>query len=275
MKKLRPKTQGIRKASGLLIAGAMLAALVLPSGVSAFEVLGCPGSIWGQITHEKNTISGSGIMGFVNQGVDWFNLPGDIVLNTFAEYRYRARTQNQKYYNSNGPAVGIILKKSVFQLGMDFYWEHFSELGETSKNREFFLTWFYTWDLKSPDNPKFLGIKLNGLPGSTWGVLTNDINGINGSGAQFFVNQGVNWTTLPGNIDLVTYAEYRYRARTRNQEYYDAQGPAVGVEFRKSYFTWGMDYYWERLPGLGQREDILQFYLTWYYDWDLKKVLKH
>lgn len=249
--------------------------IICGSQVQAFEVQGLPGSTWGQITYENNGISGVGSMGNINQGVDWLTLPGGIVFNTFAEYRYRVRSKNKLYYDTQGPALGIGFKKSIFQLGFDLYWEHFPELGKTSKNRELYLTCFYDWNLKSYDNPGFLGINIKGLPGSIWGTLTYDVNGLNGSGAQGFVNQGIKWATLPGNIDLITFAEYRYRARTKNQKYYDAQGPALGIEFRKAFLNWGIDYYWERLPGLGEGSGKVQIYLTWFYDWNLKKYLKH
>lgn len=253
----------------------MLLGTVFAVSVSAFEIQGLPGSTWGQITYDNDNLTGSGSMGNINQGVDWLTLPGGITLNTFAEYRYRVRAKNKLYYDTHGPALGIELKKSIFQAGFDFYWEYFPELGRTSNNREFFLIGFYDWDLKSSDKPRLLGLNIKGFPGSVWGILTYDVNGLNGSGAQGFVNQGINWGTLPGNIDLITFAEYRYRARTKNQQYYDASGPALGIEFRKSVFSWGIDYYWERFPGLGEASNKVQFYLTWFYDWDLKKLQKH
>lgn len=242
---------------------------------SAFEIQGFPGSTWGNITYDNNKVSGSGSMGNINQGVDWLTLPGDITLNTFAEYRYRIRSKNKQYYDTRGPALGLALKKSIFQLGVDLYWEHFPELNKTYNNREFYLVWFYDWNLKTSENPRLLGINIKGLPGSTWGRLNYDVTGLNGSGAQGFVNQGINWGTLPGNIDLITFAEYRYRARTKNQRYYDAQGPAIGIEFKKSAFSWGINYYWERLPELGEASDRIQLYFIWFYDWDLKKPQPH
>ncbi|MBI3812774.1 MAG: hypothetical protein HY283_11340, partial [Nitrospirae bacterium] len=64
--------------------------------------------------------------------------------------------------------------------------------------------------------------------------------------------------------------EFRYRFRSENKEFYNAYSEAVGLEFKRSPFRLGMDYVWERFPAVGERSDKVQYYLAWYYDWDLK-----
>ena len=113
-------------------------------------------------------------------------------------------------------------------------------------------------------------LSIEGLPGSTWGTLTHDFDSLEGAGIQGYVNQGIDWTTLPGGITLNTFAEFRYRVRTENTDFYNAYGPALGIEFKKSIFKLGADYYWERFPDLDETDAKFQIYLTWYYDWDLK-----
>lgn len=235
----------------------------------AFEIVGLPGSTWGQVTHDADSgLTGTGFMGFVNQGIDWTKLPGDITLNTFVEYRYRTRTENSTYYDTQGPAIGIELKKTYFRLGADYYRERLTELDRTSDNKEFYFSWYYDWDLRGRA-PWFKWGRA--LPGSTWGFVSYDMNSINGSGAMGFVNQGIDWAVLPGDVVFNTFAEYRHRSRTRNKDYYDAEGPAIGIEFRKSYFRFGIDYYWERFTALGESSNKFQYYVTWFYDWNLKK----
>lgn len=244
---------------------AITCALVLSFPSLSFAIEGLPGSTWGHLSHDTDGLTGSGAMGNVNQGIDWTRLSGDILLNTFVEYRYRTRSKLQEYYDAGGPAVGVELKKSFLRLGVDYYWERLPVRDENFQNREFYLSWYYDW--RKP----MKAVPFEALSGSTWGILTHDMDGLTGDGIMGYINQGIDWTTLPANVVLNTYAEYRYRSRTKQQDYFNTQGPAMGIEFQKSYFKLGMDYYWERYPELGTTSENRQIYLNWYYYWDLKQ----
>lgn len=244
-----------------------VAIVCLWPGFGRAEPVGYPGGIWGQVTHDDDQVSGSGGMGWIHQGIDWVSLPGDIMLNTYAEFRYRTRDMNRKYYDSQGPAVGIELRKDFLTVGSAVYWEKLPVLESSSTNRELYVTWYYDWDVNKEN--KFGPFA---FPGSSWGNLTYDVDGLNGSGAQGFVNQGVDWFTLPGGVVTNTFVEYRHRSRTKNNQYYDAGGPAVGVDFRKWFLHFGANYYWERLPMLNESSNRAQIYLTWYYTWDIKDL---
>ncbi|MBI4665580.1 MAG: hypothetical protein HY751_04125 [Nitrospinae bacterium] len=244
-----------------------LLAVVLSSPQAyAYEIHGLPGSSWGLLSYDNDQISGSGVQGFVNQGVDWFVLPGDITVNTFVEYRHRSRTHNQRYYDAGGPAVGLDLHISVVHVGVDYYWENLPVLGEKSERAQAYATTFIEWDLAQENHPTWFAA----LPGSFWGAISYDNDKISGSGVMGFINQGIDWIILPGDIAVNTYAEYRHRSRNENQKYYDAGGPAVGLELRKSPVRLGVDYYWERLPVLGESSERAQIYFGWYFDWNLK-----
>lgn len=255
-----------------LIGVILLSTIFFTAHAGALEIQALPGSVWGQTTYDNDGISGSGFMGFMNQGIEWLTLPGDVKLTTFAEYRLRTRAYNKTYYDTRGPAIGIDFKKSIFSFGLAYYWEYFPGLLTTSKNRELYLTWFYDWDLKPKDKDLFLGIK--GLPGSNWASLTYDINGLNGSGAQGFINQGIDWFKLPGDVMVNTFVEYRFKTRSQNTKYYNTSGTALGLDFKKSVFHFGVNYYWEKLPELNQTSNRAQFYAYWFYTWDLKDYFK-
>ena len=113
-------------------------------------------------------------------------------------------------------------------------------------------------------------LKLRGFPGSTWGTVSHDVDTLVGTGTMGNVNQGIDWITLPGEITLNTFAEYRWRFRNRNDDFYDATSKAVGMDLRRSPLHLGVAYVWERFPNIGERSSKFQYYLTWYYDWDLK-----
>jgi hypothetical protein len=257
----------------------LLYGFVLIAPMSAQGIEGLPGSTWGILTDSVNGLTGSGGMGWVNQGIDWITWPGGITFNTYAEYRYRNRTKQNQYYDAQGPALGFEFKKSFLRMGMDYYWEKFPAWPggvQHSNSGEFYLTGYYDWDLNRFSSINITGV--TGLPGAIWADLTYDAKGLTGSGATGWVNQGIDWTTLPGGIRFNTFAEYRYRHRTKQNQYYDAQGPALGLEFKKSFLRLGMDYYWESypesFPNQPGRSNYLEFYLSWYIDWDLKKLMK-
>jgi hypothetical protein len=252
-------------------AGLFVLILLLVLPVRAMAIEGLPGSTWDQAFHDFDSLVGSGGQGWINQGIDWTTLPGGITFNTFAEFRYRLRTENNDSYNVYGPALGLEFKKYIFHLGVDYYWERFPGLDETDDHWQIYLTLYYDWNLKT----RLLNTSLyQGLPGSTWDAFTQDFTSLVGSGAQGWINQGIDWTTLPAGIIFNTFAEFRYRLRTENTDFYNSYGPAIGTEFRKSIFRLGFDYYWERFPGLNEWDNKWEIYLTMYYDWDLKSLKK-
>lgn len=245
----------------------VLLCIYLPAETLAIE--GLPGSTWGLVNddYDKNGLTGSGAMGFVNQGINWFVLPGGAILNTYVEYRYRGRDKEKLYYNSYGPALGLELRKSYFTAGIDYYRERFPELKETSNSRSLYGTWYYDWQLERATR-RYPTLD---FPGSSWGRVQYDLGGLTGSGAMGFINQGIDWFTFSGGIVVNTFVEYRYRGRTKERSFFNANGPAVGLELRKAFLRFGISHYWERFPVLNQSSNTAQLYVTWYYNWDLMR----
>ncbi|MHB8482604.1 MAG: hypothetical protein ACYDBV_07720 [Nitrospiria bacterium] len=232
----------------------------------AIAIEGLPGSTWDYLSHDVDSLVGTGAMGFINQGIDWMKLPGGAMLNSYGEFRYRFRSENRTYFDAYGEALGIELRKSSLHLGVDYFWERFPELaGGNSNTFEYYLYGFYDWDLKGKNIDKVAG-----FPGSTWFEVFRDANNLEGNGAMGFINQGIDWVKLPGGVMLNTFEEFRYRFRSENRPYFNAYGEALGVEFKKSIFHLGVDFFWERYPELDAASNKVEFYLSWFYDWDLK-----
>lgn len=252
-------------AVGLALAGTRPDAL-------AFRSPALPGSSWGRASHDMgDDVAGTGIMGFVNQGVDWAGLPGGTTLNTFTEFRHRVRTENNDFYNAYGQALGVDIRRSSLHLGANYFWERFPEIQRDSDKFQYYLHSHNPWDLKPA-----LGLELPvlGLSGSTWNRLTYDADSLIGAGAMGFVNQGIDWTVLPGGVVLNTYAEFQYRLRDKNNRFYNAYGPSLGLELRKASLRLGLGYYWERFSELEKNSNKLQAYLAYYCDWDLRDIEK-
>jgi len=235
---------------------------------SALKYEGLPGSTWGAVYHDNDQLVGTGTLGYVNQGIDWVTLPGAITVNTYVEFRYRFRSENNEFYNAYSEAVGLEFQRSPFHLGVDYAWERFPPIDEQSNKFQYYLTWFYDWDL---NRGSLKSSRVLGYPGSVWGTAYYDNDSLVGSGTLGYINQGINWVTLPGKVIVNTFAEFRFQLRSANKDFYNTYSEAVGVELQRSPFHLGMDYVWQRFPVLGEQSNKLQFYLTWYYDWDLMK----
>jgi len=252
----------------------LLAASATSTPAAAIQAF--PGDTWGRVSHELDENTGTGLSFFVNQGIDWATLPGGITLNTFAEYRYSRRTKDKTYFDAEGEAIGIDLRRAPFRFGVERFWERQTAQNSSSGITRAYLTWYHDWY-------KYLRRRLaeddagwfnpNGLSGSTWGRVRHEVDsGEEATTVSFFVNQGIDWITLPGDITFNTYVEPRFSYRSRDADFYNTLGPAIGMELQRPPFRLGTDYFREYFTERKVWENTWRLYLTWYYNWDLKNL---
>ena len=117
--------------------------------------------------------------------------------------------------------------------------------------------------------PKSHAYQPEAYPGSFWNSMRSFFNGIDGQGDMGMLTQGVQWVTLPGDVTFQSYVSYRWRLRSLNQTYFDTHGPAVGFEFRKSFLSGGVQYEWQKYPGIPSELNYPSLYLVWYKSVDL------
>ncbi|MBI4060746.1 MAG: hypothetical protein HY403_04880 [Elusimicrobia bacterium] len=256
----------MRRVSGLL---AMMSLLAAPA--SAYAPLGYPGAIWGNASRDFSGFEGWGVQSWIKQGVTWTMLPGEMPLQTFAYYRVRSRTQNRPYFDAHGPALSAEISKDFLSLGTDFHWQRYPELGLREDHHELFAAWYKRVDLARGHKPALFGGPLLGVPLSTWGRLTRDLDGIEGNGTQGWVQQGVDIIRLPGAVLVTPFAAYRWRLRSENRRYFNVHGPAAGLEFGRGPMQLGLEQAWRYYPELKRTERAIQAYLTWFYEWDLTR----
>lgn len=244
---------------------------LLAAPVFAYEPVAYPGSTWGALTRDIDGLEGWGAQGSVKQGVTWLRLPLEVDVNTFAAYRWRFRSENRPFYNAQGPAVSLEFTKGFLDAGLDFSWQRFPELRETSDQYELFVGWYKRLDL-AKGGVDILGARARGLPLTTWGRVAHDLNGLEGDGTQGWVSQAVEWCELPRGLAVVkTFAAYRWRLRDKNRTFYNVHGPAVGVELSRGPVDVGLEHAWRRYPGLSRSDKAISLYADWYFGWDLKR----
>lgn len=107
-----------------------------------------------------------------------------------------------------------------------------------------------------------------GYPGAAWGGISRGFDGLEGTGTQGWVKQGVKWFSFSG-ADFLTFAEYSWRLRTKNNTYYDVVGPGLNASLKKGPFEAGLDTSWLRYPERGESVNSSSLYGGWYYSRDI------
>ena len=108
------------------------------------------------------------------------------------------------------------------------------------------------------------------LTATSYGRINHDFENRRGTSISSYLNLGIDWFKLPYDAVFNSYFEYRVNYRTKNNLFYNAHGPVVGVEIRRNNLRIGWDHYWENLPELNTSEIKSTIYIRWYYDWNFK-----
>jgi len=103
-----------------------------------------------------------------------------------------------------------------------------------------------------------------GYPGAAYVNASRNFDGLEGSGSQGWVRQGVTWLRVKG-LDLNTYGEYSWRVRTKNKTYYNVYGPGLTVALEKGPFSLGAENTWLRYPKLPATTRNAALFGSWYY----------
>ncbi|MBI5178416.1 MAG: hypothetical protein HZA04_04070 [Nitrospinae bacterium] len=257
--------------SGVSALAIVLIILLIAPMAEGLEVEGWPGYTWGRLAHDLRGKYGDSVNALVNQGIAWTTLPGDVTFETYVEGSFADRNMDINWFNSNGTAEGIRFTKDFVKFGYEASQLTYSVNGEYTELDQLFVTWYYDWYSYMKRRRGGEGWPFSALRGSSWGRIRDDLSNQEGVSVATFINQGIDWFTLPGNITFNTFVEYHLAYRTQNPKWFNAHGPAVGFEFRKSAFNLGMDWYWETLTE--QQDSTYMYwrcYLQWFFDWDLK-----
>ncbi len=248
-----------------------------PKQTSAFtralqKLEGIPGLTWGSVDHSF-VDNDTHVSFLLNQGIDWLVLPGDITLNTFVEYR-SMHSDLKSVYDDKEFVVGLEFQRSPFNFGIEHSPAEWRSDAQEQDITTAYLGWYHSWYkyLRRRHSTISNPFNVNAYAGSTYGRISNEMGDGGGTTARGFVRQGMDWftsITAVGEVTLNSYAAYRFRFRTEDNYWYDAHGPAIGLELQRSPFSLGLEYMWQVNPRRDTSESIYGLYLTWYYDWDL------
>lgn len=123
---------------------AVVFAVMMPAGGIAHAIEGLTGSTWGTVIHNFNDDRFQ-TLGNLEQGIDWFERQG-YRFNTYTALRWRYQSNEGRFFNAWGPALGVAMKKSFMRVGAEYYWEH--QQDDNGEGRALiFADWYYDWDL--------------------------------------------------------------------------------------------------------------------------------
>ena len=117
---------------------------------------------------------------------------------------------------------------------------------------------------------------IEGLPGSTWGGVSNEVPIENGSHniiARGWVEQGIDWKRW-GNTTFNTYATLNYVWDKDGNDWNNKIGPGAGVSLKIRFpglsLRLGTEYVYEKeYRGTADTRQKIIVYSTWYGSWDL------
>lgn len=251
---------------GLIIPA--LAVILCTAPAAAYEPTAYPGAVWTDTGRELDGEEGTYSQGMVRQGVEWLKPTPETGLQTYAQYNWRFRSKNEKYFNAWTPGVGIQLTSKYIGTGFEFSWPQYTELGESVKNYNVYINWFRYVDLMQWRDTGLI----KALPLTTWGNLSYDLRNEDGSSAMGWLKLEGDFLLLPRNFRAGVYAAYNWRFRTHNDEYFNVHGPAAGISVGNGYMSVGTEYALNHYTERDTETKGMRVYFTLYQPWDLKNL---
>jgi hypothetical protein len=252
---------------------ALILTFASASASAAWSPEGYPGSTWGNIGRDLSAFEGNDTMGKVTQGVHWVTLPGKIPFETYGSYRWRYRTENNRFFDAQGPAAGFSLQKGPFSTGIDLAWKSYPQLDRKNRTFVYYFDWYKSVDfLKVIDAPPPALLPAMQLPIASWGSLQHDLDSIEGDIVMGWVKIGISPHPLPYKAKATAYGRYRVRTRTKNNQYFNASGPSVGFELKRAPLTLSVEYAWTTFEILRRETNDVRLEANWYIPWDLKDL---
>ncbi len=236
------------------------------STASAFSPAGYPGAVWMTSGRDATGIDGAYTQGMVRQGVEIMR-PAGQPLQVYGKYNWRLRNINKDYYNSYIPYAGAMLSLKYMDIGAEFGWPHYTGLSTGNRDYSVFVSWSRYWSLKEWKKSDFI----KALPLSTWGSAAYDLSNQNGYSTMGWVKLQADLFWLPHNFMAGPFAAYDWRLRTRNADYFSLSEVSSGFEIGNDVVQLGAKYAWRDYPKLKQQDRGMEYYITIYKAWDLKK----
>ena len=268
---------------------ACAAALVAVPG-PAEERLPMPGSTWGNLRFPSSAQPAESdnvlLNGAVEQGLDFFPITKNTVLNFFVRVDYRWDTDEFDFNRKILLGTGFKLRHYfsdtfVMALGAKYEIDKRFVVERSTDGFLLFGNWFGSWALPNSDHGPDGQARPLAYPGLTWGEIRfpGSQDPIEESSMVFegYTEQGVDWAHWGRWGTFNFYGNLDYIADTEEIEWNNSFAFGVGVKLKKRIgsnllLQYGIEATRERYWVTDETLDVVFVYLNWSAWWDPRAV---
>jgi len=279
-----------RFTQAVLMAIVLCAAILTTAPTMAQRSLPTPGSTWGEIHFPGSALPEDSdnliLEGAVEQGVDFFPITEDTLLNFFGSLDYSVDTEGFDWYRRLELGVGFKLRHylsdtTVVSVGVKYEVEKYFVDERTANGFQLFSNWFSSWQLRNSDHDSDEPVRPLGFPGITWGEirypgtqLPLDEDNLIFDG---YVEQGVDWANWGKWGTFNFYANLDFITDTEDLPWNNSIAYGAGVKLKKlvgsnMLLQFGIEAMHERRWVSDQDNDVIFVYLNWSGWWDPRAI---
>ena len=258
--------------------------LLLTKPVKAEKSLGTPGSTWGEIRfpgsaqpEDKDNLI---LEGAVEQGVDFFRLSKDSMLNLFAKFDYTVDKEGFDWNRKLKLGAGVKLRHYlsdtvVIAIGAKYEVDRRFVDDRSMEGFQLFSNWFGSWHLSGSNSGDLA------LPGLTWGELrypgSQASEEDNDLVLEGYVEQGVDAMKLKDWGTINFYANLDYIVDNKELDWNNSIASGVGMKLKKLVgsnllLQIGIEASRERRWISDQTDNVIFVYLNWSSWWDPRAI---
>jgi len=249
-----------------------------------------PGSTWGNIRFPSSAQPAESdnilLNGAIEQGVDFFPITKDTVINFFGRVDYRWDTEEFDFNRKILLGVGFKLRHYfsdtfVMSLGAKYEIDKRFVVERSSDGILLFGQWFGSWHVPNSDHDPASGSGPLAYPGLTWGEIRypGSQDPIEESSMVFegYTEQGVDWANWGRWGTFNFYGNLDYIVDTEEIEWNNLFAVGVGVKLKKLVgrnllLQYGIEATRERYWVTDETLDVIFVYLNWSAWWDPRAV---
>ena len=260
------------------------------SSAMAQNSMPMPGSTWGNIRFPSSAQPAESdnilLNGAIEQGVDFFPITKDTVVNFFGRVDYRWDTEGFDFNRKILLGLGFKLRHYfsdtfVMSLGAKYEIDKRFVVERSSDGILLFGQWFGSWHVPNSNHDPESGSGPLAYPGLTWGEIRypGSQDPIEESSMVFegYTEQGVDWANWGRWGTFNFYGNLDYIVDTEEIEWNNLFAVGVGVKLKKLIgrnllLQYGIEATRERYWVTDETLDVIFVYLNWSAWWDPRAV---
>lgn len=265
-------------------------AVVLTVPAMAQRTLPTPGSTWGELHFPGSALPEDSdnliFEGAVEQGMDFFPITKDTVLNFFGSLDYSVDTEGFDWYRRLELGVGFKLRHylsdtTIISIGAKYELEKYFVDERTADGFQLFSNWFSSWQLPGGHHDSSVQEGPLGFPGITWGEIRypGTQQPLDDGNLVFdgYAEQGVDWMDWGRWGTFNSYANLDFIADTEDLAWNNVFAYGVGVKLKKLIgsnvlLQLGIEALHERRWVSDQTNNVIFVYLNWSGWWDPRAI---